>query len=86
MERELSSQNEHYLAELVASGVFPSREAALNAAVEALKLQGSDIPYVPDEHLEAVEAAIKSIRRDGTFPVDDEHWRRLDRLVDAISG
>jgi hypothetical protein len=75
MERELSSQNEHYLAELVASGVFPSREAALNAAVEALRIQATDVRCTF-----AVSTA------QGLSPVDDEHWRRLDRLIDAVSG
>jgi hypothetical protein len=37
MSRELSPQSEQYLANAVASGLFPSTEAALEAAVEALR-------------------------------------------------
>lgn len=33
----LSTQNEQFLADVLASGLFPSREAALEAAVEVLR-------------------------------------------------
>ena len=33
----LTSDNERYLEQAVSSGVFPSREAALNQAVQALR-------------------------------------------------
>jgi len=35
--RELSPQTEQCLASVVASGLFPSAEAALEAAIEALR-------------------------------------------------
>jgi hypothetical protein len=37
MDKALSPQSEQYLASVVAGGLFPSKEAALEAAVAALR-------------------------------------------------
>ena len=52
MSRELSPQVEQYLASVVAGGLFPSEEAALEAAIAALREKIESIPFVPDEHME----------------------------------
>jgi hypothetical protein len=40
----LSSENERYLEQAVSAGVFPTREAALNRAVEALREKTKAVP------------------------------------------
>jgi len=60
MSIQLSPQAEQYLDSVVADGFFPSREAALEAAVDALREKLEPIPFVPDEHMERVEQAIES--------------------------
>ena len=60
MDKELSPQTEEYLASVVAGGLFPSKEVALEAAVDALREKTESIPFVPDEHMERVEQAIES--------------------------
>jgi hypothetical protein len=57
---EQSPQAERYLASFVAGGLFPSKEAAIEAAVAALREKTEPIPFVPDEHMARVEAAIEA--------------------------
>ncbi|MBL8827799.1 MAG: hypothetical protein JNM18_12545 [Planctomycetaceae bacterium] len=85
MARELSAQNEQYLGQLVRSGAFASRAAALNAAVEALKRQASDDLDLSLERLDSEETVTAAGDRNGSQPVDDAHWRRLDRLAEEVA-
>jgi hypothetical protein len=60
MVRELSPHIEQYLASVVAGGLFSSQEAALEAAIAALRVKTEPVPFAPDEHMEPLEQAIES--------------------------
>jgi hypothetical protein len=86
MSRELSPQVEQYLASVVAGGLFPSKEAALEAAVAALREKTEPIPFVPDEHIERLEQAIESANAGRCREMTDADWERLrQRARDAAS-
>lgn len=82
MDSELTAQNERYLIELVSAGVYASRAAALNAAVEALMVRAEDACGLPVGSVSNRDAATASLEPSESHPVDDDHWRRLDRLVE----
>ncbi|MBI2824213.1 MAG: hypothetical protein HYX69_05965 [Planctomycetia bacterium] len=87
MDKELSPQTEQYLASVVAGGLFPSKEAALEAAVAALREKTADIPFVPDVHMEQVEKAIESANAGQLTPMTPEYWERLRQVVrDTAAG
>jgi hypothetical protein len=86
MSRELSPQIEQYLASVVAGGLFPSEEAALEAAIAALREKTEPIPFVPDEHMERLEQAIESANAGRCRELTDADWERLrQRARDAAS-
>ncbi len=85
MANELSSQSEQYLAQVVASGMFPSKEAALDAAVVALREKNEPIPLVPAEHMALVEEALESSAAGHSRPMTDEDWSKLHDLVDQVA-
>lgn len=67
--------------------MFPSKEAALEAAVEALREKTAPIPMVPEEHMEAVELAIESANAGRLTPMTPEYWERLRQVVrDTATG
>jgi hypothetical protein len=76
MSHELSAQTEQYLASLVAGGLFPNKEAALEAAVEALH-NSTAIPTIPEEHMEAVEQGIASAIAGRAGPMAKADWEDL---------
>ncbi len=78
---EISPQIEQYLASVVACGMFPSEEAALEAAIAALREKTDPIPFVPDEHMELVEQGIASARAGKTKPMTPEYWDNLRQIV-----
>jgi hypothetical protein len=87
MVRELSPQAEQYLASVVAGGLFPSQEAALEAAVDALREKTEPIPFVPDEHAERVDQAIESANAGRAHAFTDADWENLRQLArDTASG
>ena len=86
MERELSPQSEQYLERIVAVGLFSSKEAALDAAVAALREKTEAIPFVPDEHMEAVEQAIDEANAGLSQPMTEEDWSRLRQLARDVAG
>jgi len=87
MDKELSPQTEQYLASVVALGLFPSKEAALEAAVAALREKTDEIPFVPDEHMEQVEKAIEQANAGRLTPMTPEYWERLRQVArDAAAG
>jgi hypothetical protein len=81
MASELSPQSEAYLAQVVAGGVYPSKEAALDAAVDALREKNSEIPLVPEEHDGLIEQAIASSKDGRSRPMTDDDWARLRKLA-----
>jgi hypothetical protein len=87
MVSELSPQIEQYLASVVADGLFPSKEAALEAAIEALREKTEPIPFVPDEHMARVEQSIESAEAGRSRALTDADWQNLRQLArDAASG
>ena len=86
MVKDLSQQTEQYLADVVAGGLFPSKEAALEAAVAALREKTEPIPLVPDEHIERVEQAVESANAGLTSPMTPEYWDCLRQNVRDIAA
>jgi hypothetical protein len=82
----LSPQTEQYLASVVAGGLFASKEAALEAAVDALREKTEPIPFVPDEHMERVEQAIESANAGRSREMTPEFRESiLQRIRDAAA-
>jgi hypothetical protein len=82
MASELSRQNEQYLEQLVTGGLYPSKEAA----VAALREKNDEIPFVPDEHMEAVEQGIAEADAGLTRPMTEHDWDSLRQLARDCSG
>ena len=77
MAYQLSAQSEQFLASVVAGGLFPSKEDALEAAVTALREKSQSLPAVPDEHVELVEEAIASAPQGQLREFSTSDWSRL---------
>jgi hypothetical protein len=87
MIRELSPQSEQYLASVVAGGLFPSQEAALEAAIVALREKTEPIPFVPDEHIDRVELGVASARAGRKRELTDADWEKLRQTArDSAAG
>ena len=86
MAGELSPQIEQYLASVVAGGLFPSREEALEAAIIALREKIEPIPFVPDEHMELVEQGIASARAGLCREMTDADWDNLRQLARDVAA
>ncbi len=86
MNVELSPQSEQYLESVVAGGIYPSKEAALEAAVAALRERDKQIPLVPEEHMALVEAAIESANAGHVREMTDEYWNDLRRRILESAG
>jgi Arc/MetJ-type ribon-helix-helix transcriptional regulator len=87
MASDLSPQTERYLDQLVAGGVFPSKQAALEAAVQALRAKNETLPLIPAEHLELIEQGMASARAGRTRALGDADWQRLRQFAqDAASA
>jgi hypothetical protein len=86
MARELSPQTEQYLASIVAGGLFPSKEAALEAAVEALRAKAEQIPFVPAEHMELVEQGMASALAGRARELTDADWESLRQRALAFAA
>ena len=84
MSREISRQAEQYLASVVASGLFPSEEAAIVARREKI----APISALPDEHTEVLEQGMASLRARRCRDLDDADWESLRQLArdSASSG
>jgi hypothetical protein len=86
MATELPPKIEQYLASIVAGGMFHSQEAALEAAIAALREKTEPIPFVPDEHMERVEQAIESANAGRTRPMTPEYWESLRQVVRSAAA
>jgi hypothetical protein len=86
MSNGLSPQSEQYLAQVVASGMFPSKEAALDAAVVALreKNENEEVPLIPEEHMALVEEALASLEAGEGRPITEEDWQRWHALARKV--
>src|SRR5487761_1444079 len=78
---DLSPQTEQYLASMVAGGLYPSKEAAIEAAVAALREKSEAIPVVREDHLEFVEQGIASADAGRLRPFAADDWLRLRQLA-----
>lgn len=81
MAGQLSPQSETYLHQLVAGGLYPSKEAALDAAVEALREKNAPPPLIPEEHSDLVEKAIASSEAGRSRPMSADDWVRIRQLA-----
>ena len=86
MSHELSPQSEQYLDEMVSGGFYPTKEAALEAAVDALREKNDEIPFIPEEHMEAVERAIESSRAGLSSPMTQADWDELRQLARDVAA
>jgi hypothetical protein len=86
MAKELSPQVEQYLASVVAGGLFPSQEAALEAAIDALREKIELIPFAPDEHMGRLEQSIESANAGRTKPLTPAYWENLRQIVRDAAG
>jgi Arc/MetJ-type ribon-helix-helix transcriptional regulator len=77
LDQGLSPQTEQFLNEAVASGLFPSKAAAIDAAVDALREKNASVSFVPDEHMEAVEAAMHESKQGLATPMSTADWALL---------
>lgn len=82
----LSPQTEQFIASMVAGGVYPSKEAAIEAAVEALREKRETASAVPGEHVELVEQAIISADSGRLRPLATEDWSRLRQIAHDAAG
>jgi hypothetical protein len=86
MSNGLSPQSEQYLAHVVASGMFPSKEAALEAAVVALREKNEEVSMIPEEHMALVEEALASVEAGDVRPITEADWRRWHELIDKVAA
>jgi exoribonuclease II len=69
-----------------AGGLFASKEAALEAAVAALREKSERLPVVPDEPMELVEEAVSSAQEGRLRELTDGDWSRLRRLAHDVAA
>jgi len=74
---ELSPQTEQYLANIVAEGLFPTKEAALEAAVEAFRTSTESLPLIPAEHMDMVEQGMASALAGRSRELTDADWENI---------
>ncbi len=86
MSSGLSPQTEQYLAEMVAGGVFSSKEAAIDAAVEALHEKYEQIPTIPPEHEALIEEAILSDDAGESREMTAEDWAELRQYAHDVAA
>jgi hypothetical protein len=81
MKTEFSTQNEQFLANIVAVELFPSKEAALDGAIEALRETTQQAAAIPDEHIELIEQGIASLQAGRCRAFTDADWENLRQLA-----
>lgn len=86
MDGQLSPQAEEFLAHIVADGLFASKQAAMEAAVKALREKTESIPLIPDEHMEAVERGVESANAGRTKPITPEFWDQLRKIAQEAAA
>ena len=87
MSNSFSPQTERYLEQVVASGLYPSIEAAIDAAVQALREKNRGLEFVPEEHAAQVDEALAESATGKSRPMNQADWARLRQLAhDAADG
>lgn len=84
MSMAFSPHIEQKISEALAGGLYPSREALLEAGVE--KLFADPVPPIPDEHMDLVEAAMESSRAGHSAVMTNQEWEQLRRGVRDIAA
>ena len=82
----LSPDNKQFLDEIVAGGWFPSYEAALDAAVEALREKSEHIPTVPEEHAALVDEGLADLEAGRFEIVDEKFWGRMHKHAEDVAN
>jgi Arc/MetJ-type ribon-helix-helix transcriptional regulator len=78
MAGELSPHTEAFIRDAVAHGVFPSREALLETAVERLRSSPAEVPLVETEHMAGVEEAIADLDAGRGIELTDDEWDAIE--------
>ena len=86
MAYELSPQTEQYLDSIVAGGQYSSKEAALEAAVAALREKNGPLPAVPDDHMELVEEAVASAQHGKLREFTASDWSRFRQRAHDVAA
>lgn len=86
MAYQLSAQSEQFLASVVAGGLFSTKEAALEAAVAALREKNRLLPAVPDEHVELVEEAIAAALDGHLREFKESDWSQLRQYAREVAN
>lgn len=81
MDERLSVETQRYLTSVVSAGLYPSEQAALEAAVALLREKTEGTPLVPNEHMEAVEQALASSQAGRSRPLTERDWSRLQDIA-----
>jgi hypothetical protein len=77
MSNGFSPQNEQYLSDIVAGGYFPSRQAALDAAIDALREKRDGIAYISDEEMALVQEGLDDLEQNGAVEMTEADWESL---------
>ena len=80
-----SPQNEQFLAQAIAEGLYPSKEAALDAAVSALREKSGHVPLIAPEHEALVYAAWESSQAGRSSAMNDADWNALRETAQAAA-
>jgi len=75
-----------YLAKALAEGLYPSKDAALDAAISALREKNEEIPCIPEEHMDLVEAALESSRAGHSREFTEGDWERLRQRIRDVAA
>ncbi len=86
MAHDLSPQSETYLHQMVTGGLYPSTDAALEAAVEALREKNSTSSFVPDEHMAAVEEALAELEAGVEEEMAASDWDGLRQVIRDVAA
>lgn len=81
MDERLSTESQRYLTSVVSAGLYPSEQAALEAAIAALRERNEQSTPVPIEHLEAVEKGIASSIAGRSRPLTAADWARFRQIA-----
>ncbi|HEY2881102.1 MAG TPA: hypothetical protein VGJ15_01685 [Pirellulales bacterium] len=84
MSSDLSAHIEQKIAHAVAVGLYPTREALIEAGVE--HLLSEQIPAVPQEHMPLVEAACESSLAGHSAEMTAAEWDGLHQMVTEIAA
>ena len=84
MSSGFSPHIEQKIAEALAGGLYPSREALIEAGVE--HLLDERMAMVPEEHMALVETALESSAAGRSTSMTRQEWEELHRMVDDVAS